>query len=103
MDRSLHTKSIWAETSRPPKFPEFQGKLEVDVAIVGAGITGLTAATLLKQAGKKVAVLERQEFGEHGTTHRTSAHLTEALDISYPTLIRRFGEDVARQAIAAST
>jgi thiamine thiazole synthase len=41
-------------------FDEFMDSLELDVAIVGAGPSGLTAARYLADAGKKVAVFERK-------------------------------------------
>ena len=54
----LRSVSIWnaREPGRP--YPSLAADLEVDVAIVGAGIVGLTAAHLLKAAGRTVAVLE---------------------------------------------
>ena len=95
------TRSLWIASTRYPRFPRLRGDLEVDVAIIGAGITGLTAATLLKAAGKTVAVLEAQRVAE-GVTGYTTAHLTEVVDASLRTLISHFGEDGARDALAAS-
>ncbi|HET6344655.1 MAG TPA: FAD-dependent oxidoreductase, partial [Myxococcota bacterium] len=69
----------------------------VDVAIVGAGITGVTAALLLKRAGKRVAVLEMDRIGA-GETGNTTAHSTVLLDAGYATLRKRFGDDGAKRA-----
>lgn len=57
---SLAEKSIsfWIDSTRPTHFSVLDRDITVDVAIVGAGIVGLTAASLLKQAGKSVAVIE---------------------------------------------
>jgi glycine/D-amino acid oxidase-like deaminating enzyme/nitrite reductase/ring-hydroxylating ferredoxin subunit len=99
---NAHTESIWTTTAESPKLDSLQGDMSVDVAIVGAGITGLTAAALLKKAGKKVVVLERETFGRHGTTHRTTAHATVALDQSYRTLIRKFNQETVQHAVNAS-
>ena len=96
------TRSVWSDTFEKPKLLTLSGDLNVDVAIVGAGITGLTAAALLKKSGKTVAVLERETFGTHGTTHRTTAHLTVALDQSYRSLIRKFGEESIGHVVRAS-
>jgi glycine/D-amino acid oxidase-like deaminating enzyme/nitrite reductase/ring-hydroxylating ferredoxin subunit len=95
------SRSLWIADTRYPRFPRLQGDLAVDVAIVGAGITGLTAATLLKAAGKTVAVVEAQRVAE-GVTGYTTAHLTEVVDVKFDTLITHFGEDGARLAVNAA-
>ncbi|HET9929401.1 MAG TPA: FAD-dependent oxidoreductase [Polyangiaceae bacterium] len=68
--------------------------LNVDVAIIGGGITGVTAAWLLANAGKSVALLEGRTIAG-GVTERSTAHATEAIDTRYASLERR-GGDVAR-------
>ena len=50
-------KSYWAAAASCPQRRPPAGDLRVDVAVVGAGITGLTAAMLLLEAGKSVAVM----------------------------------------------
>ena len=53
--------SLWIETTPRTAFPPLPGDgvaAAVDVAVIGGGIAGLTAAALLKQAGRTVAVLE---------------------------------------------
>src|SRR5687768_3602318 len=96
------TESVWLATA-PPKnpFPALDGDLEVDVAIVGGGISGLTAAVLLKKAGKRVAVLEKGRIAG-GETGHTTAHLTEAVDTRYRTLEKDFGEAEARLVAKSS-
>ena len=95
------SRSLWIAGTRYPRFPRLQGDLKVDVAVVGAGITGLTAATLLKAAGKTVAVLEAQRVAE-GVTGHTTAHLTEVIDCSFGTLLSHFGEEGGRLAAQAA-
>lgn len=53
-------KSLWSRGVTLPAFPKLQQQLKVDVAIVGGGITGITAAYLFKKAGFRVALLERR-------------------------------------------
>ena len=54
----LGSKSYWLDSAPMNRFGSLERDLTVDVAIVGAGITGLTAAYLLKRAGKTVAVID---------------------------------------------
>jgi glycine/D-amino acid oxidase-like deaminating enzyme/nitrite reductase/ring-hydroxylating ferredoxin subunit len=98
----LSTEPLWAAGApAPPTYPALSGDLEVDVAIVGGGVTGLTLATLLKDAGRSVAVLEMGRVAG-GETERTTAHLTEVVDTPYGMLASRFGADGARLVRASS-
>src|SRR3569623_2758742 len=90
--------SLWSAGSPPPARPALEQDLAVDVAVVGAGITGVTAAYLLKQAGLRVAVLESRRMGS-GETKRSTAHLTEVLDLRFRRLRSRYGRDGARLAL----
>jgi glycine/D-amino acid oxidase-like deaminating enzyme/nitrite reductase/ring-hydroxylating ferredoxin subunit len=67
----------------------------VDVVVVGAGITGVTTAWLLQQAGCSVALIDRDRIGAADTGH-TTAHLTYVTDTRLHELVRRFGQDAAR-------
>jgi glycine/D-amino acid oxidase-like deaminating enzyme/nitrite reductase/ring-hydroxylating ferredoxin subunit len=93
--------SLWRVTSAPPTTSPLSGDLQVDVAIVGAGITGITAALLLKERGRSVAVLEKESIGA-GETGNTTAHLTEAVDARYHYLRRTFGTEEAKLVASAS-
>ena len=95
------TRSIWFEDAVISKYPRFSGDLMVDVCIIGAGITGLTAADILKKAGKTVAVIDAGRVG-CGETGHTSAHLTEVLDLDFRDLISKFGKDGAELAAQSS-
>ena len=75
---------------------------EFDVAIVGAGITGITTAYLLQKAGKKCIVLESNSVG-FGTTGGTTAHLNTLLDTPYRDIIKDFGIDAAMTVRKATT
>lgn len=90
------SESLW-RAHELPRFPREPLPNEVDVVVVGGGITGLTAAYLLKQAGKRVAVFEKDRVGG-GETSNTSAHVTYVTDARITDLAKRFGEDGARRA-----
>lgn len=91
----LSTRPLWFDTAGVPHYPELTDNLNVDVCIVGGGITGLTAADILKAAGQRVAVIEMGRIGR-GETGHTTAHLTQMLDIDYRKLISDFGLGGAR-------
>jgi len=87
-------RSLW-RIDDAPRFGRGTLPKEVDVVVVGAGMTGLTTAYLLKRAGKRVAVFERERIGA-GETGSTSAHLTYVTDLRLSELVGRFGRDRAR-------
>ena len=93
--------SLWRATRQLGGFAPLTGSLDVDVAVVGGGITGITAAVLLCRAGQRVALLERDTIAS-GETGNTTSHLTEAIDARYRTLIQDFGEDNARLVAQSS-
>lgn len=86
-------RSLWQEAPLP-RFAPLAEPGEFDVVVIGAGITGLTAAYLLKQVGKRVCVLERGRLGS-GETGRTSAHLTTVTDLRLTDLAKTFGDESA--------
>ena len=55
----VDTNSYWTDNTPAPRFSALKEDLAVDVLIIGAGITGITAAYLLKRAGLHVALVER--------------------------------------------
>ena len=65
------------------------------MAVVGAGITGITAAVLLKRAGKTVALLESKRI-VHGATGYTTAKVTSGHGLGYTKIKNAFGEDGTR-------
>jgi len=91
-------ESLWNDTAPLPSFAPLDRDLDADAVVVGGGITGLTTAALLAESGKRVVLLERNRLGS-GTTGRTTAHLTAALDVDYAKLVSRFGEEPARRVI----
>jgi glycine/D-amino acid oxidase-like deaminating enzyme/nitrite reductase/ring-hydroxylating ferredoxin subunit len=89
------TTPYWQTSVALPRFRPLDRNLHVDVAIVGGGITGITAAYLLKKAGKDVALLERRRC-LRGDTGHTTAHLTCVTDTRLSELVKSFGADHAR-------
>src|SRR5579859_1431233 len=91
MDAALH----WKQDLRRPQFPALDRNLETDVVVIGGGLTGITAAWLLKDAGAKVVLLERRRCAGADTGH-TTAHLTYVTDERLHHLVKVFGRDAAK-------
>src|SRR5436305_5042345 len=91
----MKTESYWRETYRLPAFPALDRDIEVDVVVVGGGLTGITAAYLLRKEGVRVALIERDKICS-GDTSRTTAHLTYVTDYRLHEVASKFGRDAAR-------
>jgi len=89
------TAPYWGDGVPFPSFPAIDSDIDVDVVVIGAGITGLTAAYLLVSAGKSVAVLERTRCASIDTGH-TTAHVTMVTDARLSELCRDFGKSHAQ-------
>lgn len=63
--------SVWKPGAEETSFAPLKENITVDVAIIGGGITGVTAAYLLAKEGKKVAVLEAWKVGQGSTGYST--------------------------------
>jgi len=88
---------VWIDDTPIQKFPKLQKNISVDVLVVGAGVTGITVAYLLKKAGSTVALIERERVASIDTGH-TTAHLTYVTDVQLQELARNFGNDHAQAA-----
>ena len=102
MQRDSATISLWQENI-PDYIPNdfvFSNK-SYDVIIVGGGITGVTTALLLQNAGKKCLLIEAQNLA-FGTTCGTTAHLNTILDLTYAEIQQNFGEENTKMVLAAT-
>lgn len=87
-------QSCWKQVSLP-QFSPVRESIKVDIVIVGGGNTGIVTAYLLKQAGHRVALIERGRCA-HGSTGNTTAHLTSVTDLGLTQLVRSHGLAGAR-------
>ncbi|MFL0268469.1 FAD-dependent oxidoreductase [Candidatus Clostridium radicumherbarum] len=91
----------WLASTQKKDYPALKEDINVDVAIVGGGIVGITSAFLLKAKGLKVAILEANKI-MHGATGHTTAKITSQHNLIYNKLITKFGEEKARQYAEAN-
>ncbi|WP_104173874.1 FAD-dependent oxidoreductase [Arthrobacter sp. Y81] len=87
--------SLWAATSASTGYAALNADLDVDVAVIGGGIAGLTAALALKREGQTVAVLEAARVGT-GVTGNTTGKVTSLHRLAYTELAGRHGAETAR-------
>lgn len=100
---SLHeaNPSLWVGTTEAPRFHELHGDTEADVAVVGAGIAGLTAAALLKRDGRRVVVVEAGPVAA-GVSAYTTAKLTVLHGLVFDQLSHAFGPQGAKHYAEAN-
>jgi glycine/D-amino acid oxidase-like deaminating enzyme len=92
----------WTDrTPRPDGVTVEEPPPTADVVIVGAGVTGLTAARRLAGLGRTVVVVDAMEIGE-GASAINGGQLNYGLKPSNATLAKRFGADTARAMWDAS-
>ncbi|GAB2868833.1 FAD-dependent oxidoreductase [Streptomyces deserti] len=87
--------SYWLETAPDGRHPALTEDLEVDVAVVGGGIAGLSTAWELARAGRSVAVLEAGRIAASVTGH-TTAKVTALHTLIYDKLRRTRSPEGAR-------
>lgn len=91
--------SLWSSTARPgASTPPLCENKHVDVAIVGAGYTGLVTALRLAEAGVSVCVLDAGEPG-WGASGRNGGQVIPGLKYDPEELIQRFGEERGERII----
>ncbi len=89
-------ESFWIKNTSTTDYNVLKEGLSVDVAILGAGIAGITAAVFLKETGLSVAVIEAKKVVKDVTAY-TTAKITVAHNIIYQHLISEYGEEGARK------
>ena len=92
MSADLHN-SLWAHLTPPrPAAPALQGEAHADVAIIGGGLTGLSAAYHLAKSGRSVTLLEAKTIG-YGGSGRNNGQVIPTLAAMEPAAMQaRYGE-----------
>jgi glycine/D-amino acid oxidase-like deaminating enzyme len=93
-------RSPWIDRfpkSRVPSYPRFRGPLDVEVAIVGGGLTGCAIAYAFAAAGVKVALLEADRIGRAGSG-RAAGWIADDPGVRFVDVERALGGRAARRA-----
>ena len=98
---SAQEKNFWLTTVEEPQIPARDLPESVDVAVIGGGFTGLSAARTLAKGGAQVAVLEAENVG-WGASCRNGGMVLSGLKLGTATLIARYGREATKRMYAAS-
>jgi gamma-glutamylputrescine oxidase len=102
IDRDLARDSYYAATAqRGPGFPSLTGSVECDVAIVGGGLAGLSAALELAGQGYKVTLLEAKQVA-WGASGRNGGQAIHGLACDQETIEAQLGLEDAKRVWAMS-
>lgn len=93
--------NYWLTTASMPRGTAGDPPVQADVAVIGSGFTGLSAARTLAKRGVNVLVLEANSIG-WGASSRNGGMVLTGLKLSPQTLAARYGMELTRQMYAAS-
>jgi glycine/D-amino acid oxidase-like deaminating enzyme/nitrite reductase/ring-hydroxylating ferredoxin subunit len=88
-------ESCWVDKAPRTRFPKLQSNAAADVAVIGAGIVGLSAALSLAKAGVSVIVLEGAQVGRQ-VTGRSTAKITTQHSLIYKHLVDAYSVERAK-------
>lgn len=94
-------KNFWLSTVEALQVQARELPERVDVVVIGAGFTGLSAARTLAGGGARVAVLEAENVG-WGASCRNGGMVLSGLKLGTPTLVKRYGREATKRMYAAS-
>ena len=94
-------RNYWLDTATMPSGTDGPLPEAVDVAVIGAGFTGLSAARTFAKHGARVAVLEAESIG-WGASSRNGGMVLSGLKVPVQDLVQRYGMEAARRMYRAS-
>src|SRR6202045_3278446 len=99
---TIKKQNYWLDTvAEPAKGATGALPDKVDVAVVGGGFCGLSAARVLAQRGVRVALLEAESLG-WGASCRNGGMVLTGMKLPVPTLIKRYGREAVQRMYSAS-
>lgn len=94
---TVQTTPWWWEAA-PPQERNQPLPASIDVAIVGGGFTGMSAALTLARAGRAVAVLDAQRPGE-GASSRNGGMIGSGHRVGFAAASEKYGAEMARRLL----
>ncbi len=96
-----HDRTVWSATAGPRPSAQPLAAARVDVAVVGAGFTGLTAAWHLARRGARVAVLEADVVGSGASGVNAGFVVPNFAKADPAAVIQRLGPERGRRLLDA--
>lgn len=93
--------SLWSLSCQIEKRESLQENIETEIAVIGAGMTGILTAYQLQKMGRQVIVMDAGRIAG-GQTSNTTAKITSQHGLVYHSFIEKLGETKARQYALAN-
>jgi glycine/D-amino acid oxidase-like deaminating enzyme len=98
---TMAERNFWLTTVEAAQIPARDLPQSVDVTVIGAGFTGLSAARTLAKGGARVAVLEAENVG-WGASCRNGGMVLSGLKLGTTKLVAMYGREATKRMYAAS-
>ena len=92
----MKKQSLWLDGMDSSICPSLRKNIDVDVLIIGGGITGISTAYHLRNSNLRICLVEQDLIG-HGVTSKTTGKLTYLQELVYSDLISKHSKDVAQK------
>ena len=93
--------SFWIENFKDKTYPKLEENLNIDVCIIGGGITGISCGYYLTKNNLKICILEKDKIMEKTSGH-TTAKITSGHGLFYKYLYDSYGKDTAKKYLESN-
>lgn len=87
--------SFWILEQKGKDYPALDKNIETDYLIVGAGLTGLHTAYLLKDQNKKIVIVDADKVG-YGSSGRNTGKITSSHGLIYDKISKKYGDEKSK-------
>ena len=89
-------KSIWLDNDLNKNIKELDKDLDLDILIIGGGLTGINTLYNLKDTTLNIALVDAMEVG-HGVSGHTTGKITYLQELIYQDLTKLYSKNVAKK------
>ena len=92
----MKKQSLWLDGIESSICSSLKEDIDVDILIIGGGITGISTAYHLRNSNLRICLVEQDLIG-HGVTSKTTGKLTYLQELVYSDLVSKHSKDVAQK------